>query len=100
MGISLTLAAIAGLLMAMRSTFTPYSGVERLLIAFEVVIIGGLGSLWGSLAAGIALGVAQLTGLKWMPDAGLLFPHLLFFAILLILPNGLSDWRGAIWRRA
>jgi branched-chain amino acid transport system permease protein len=100
MGISLALAAIAGLLMAMRSTFTPYSGVERLLIAFEVVIIGGLGSLWGSLAAGIALGVVQLVGLKWMPDTGLLFPHLLFFAILLILPNGLSDWRGAIWRRA
>ena len=62
MGISLALAAIAGLLMAMRSTFTPYSGVERLLIAFEVVIIGGLGSLWGSLAAGIALGVVHSSG--------------------------------------
>ncbi len=45
-------------------------GAERLLIAFEVVVLGGLGSFWGALLGGIALGVAQLIGLKIDPDAG------------------------------
>ncbi len=90
MGISLVFAAMAGLLLAMRTSFTPFSGVERLLGAFEVVIIGGLGSFWGALAGGIALGVAQLVGQKIDSNAGALYSHLLFFAILILRPNGLA----------
>jgi branched-chain amino acid transport system permease protein len=89
MGLSLALGAIGGVLLAVRSSFTPFSGVERLLIAFEVVVLGGLGSFWGALLGGIALGMAQLIGLKFDPNAGLLYAHLLFFVMLLIRPAGL-----------
>jgi branched-chain amino acid transport system permease protein len=77
----------------MRSTFTPFSGIENLLIAFEVVIIGGLGSLWGPLIAGLAMGVVHLIGLRFDPNSGLLYPHLLFFVILLSRPEGLFGLR-------
>lgn len=93
MGISLVFASMAGLLLAMRTSFTPFSGVERLLGAFEVVIIGGLGSFWGALAGGIALGVAQLVGQRVDSNAGALYSHLLFFVILMLRPNGLAGAR-------
>jgi branched-chain amino acid transport system permease protein len=89
MAISMALAGIAGVLLAMRSTFTPFSGTERLLVSFEVVVLGGLGSFWGALIAGIALGVVQLVGLRFDPNSGLLYPHLLFFLGLTLRPNGL-----------
>jgi len=94
MGLSLALGAIGGVLLAVRSSFTPFSGVERLLIAFEVVVLGGLGSFWGALLGGIVLGMAQLAGLKWDPNAGLLYGHLLFFVMLLIRPAGLAANRA------
>jgi branched-chain amino acid transport system permease protein len=93
MGVSLAFASMAGLLLAMRTSFTPFSGVERLLGAFEVVIIGGLGSFWGALAGGIALGVAQLAGQRFDSNAGALYSHLLFFIILMIRPTGLAGAR-------
>jgi branched-chain amino acid transport system permease protein len=84
MGVAVMLSAIAGLLLAMRSSFTPFSGVERLLIAFEVVIIGGLGSLRGCLLAGLFLGVVHVVGLKIAPNSGPLFGHLAFFVVLVL----------------
>lgn len=93
MGLSLALASVAGMLLAMRASFTPYSGVERLLNAFEVVVLGGLGSFWGAMLGGIVLGIAQLVGLKLDPNAGPLYAHLLFFVIVLLRPNGLSGAR-------
>jgi branched-chain amino acid transport system permease protein len=93
MGLSLALASVAGMLLAIRSSFTPYSGVERLLIAFEVVVLGGLGSFWGAMLGGIALGVVQLVGLKMDPNAGPLYAHLLFFVGVLLRPNGLFGAR-------
>lgn len=93
MGLSLAFAAVAGLLLAIRTSFTPFSGVERLLLAFEVVIIGGLGSFWGALLGGVALGVAQLVGQRIDSNAGALYAHLLFFLILMIRPSGLAGVR-------
>ena len=93
MGLSLALGAIGGVLLAVRSSFTPFSGAERLLIAFEVVVLGGIGSFWGALLGGIALGMAQLVGLKLDPNAGLLYAHLLFFIMLLLRPAGLVSNR-------
>ncbi|MGH6625843.1 MAG: branched-chain amino acid ABC transporter permease [Burkholderiaceae bacterium] len=93
MGLSLAFAAVAGFLLAQRTSFTPFSGVERLLVAFEVVIIGGLGSFWGALLGGIALGVAQLLGQKVDSNAGSLYSHLLFFVILMLRPSGLAGGR-------
>lgn len=69
MGLAMALAAVAGLLLAMRSTFTPFSGQASLLVAFEVIVIGGFGSFWGALVGGMLLGLAQLIGLHFDPDA-------------------------------
>lgn len=93
MGLALAFAMLAGLLLAQRTSFTPFSGVERMLIAFEVVIIGGLGSFWGALAGGVVLGMAQLLGQKFDSNAGSLYAHLLFVATLLFLPRGLAGGR-------
>jgi branched-chain amino acid transport system permease protein len=89
MGLALALAAIAGLLLAMRATFTPFSGLSNLLVAFEVIVIGGFGSFWGALLGGFLLGLAQLIGLHFDPDAGIFYVHLAFFAVVLFRPQGL-----------
>lgn len=93
MGLAIAFAALAGFLLAQRTSFTPFSGVERLLVAFEVVIIGGLGSFWGALVGGIALGVAQLAGQKIDSNAGSLYAHLLFFVVLMLRPQGIAGGR-------
>jgi branched-chain amino acid transport system permease protein len=97
MGISLMLSAVAGMLIAVRSSFNPFAGADRLLISFEVVIIGGLGSIWGMMVGGIILGVAQLVSLQYDSNAGLLYAHLVFFLILMVFPSGISGWRQN-WR--
>lgn len=89
MGLALALAAVAGMLLAMRTTFTPFSGLSNLLVAFEVIVIGGFGSFWGALLGGILLGLAQLVGLYFDPDAGIFYVHLAFFAVVLFRPQGL-----------
>jgi branched-chain amino acid transport system permease protein len=93
MGLSFALAGVAGLMLALRTTFTPFSGVERLLISFEVVVMGGLGSFWGAMLGGIALGVAQLVGLRLNPNSGFLYGNLVFFVFVMLRPNGLFGAR-------
>lgn len=93
MGLAAAFAMGAGYLLAQRTLFTPFSGVERMLIAFEVVIIGGLGSFWGAMAGGLVLGVAQLLGQRIDSNAGSLYAHLLFLATLVFKPNGLAGGR-------
>ncbi len=61
----------------------------RLIFAFEAVIIGGLGSLWGTLVGGIVLGVAQSVGAQISPGWGVLAGHIVFLAVLLVRPTGL-----------
>jgi len=78
-----------GIFLGIRTTFTFSSGPDRLLFAFEAVIIGGLGSLWGTLVGGIILGVAQTVGAKLSPGWGILSGHLVFLAVLLLRPSGL-----------
>lgn len=90
MGLAMALSAVAGVLLAMRGSFTPYSGADRLLIAFEVVVIGGLGSFWGMFAGGIILGVTQLVALKLDPSSGLMWGHLMFLFILFLSPSGIA----------
>lgn len=86
--IAVALAALAGALLAMRATVEPYGGPLLLIQAFEAVVIGGIGSLWGTLAGGIALGVAQSLGALVSPQGFQLAGHLLFLAVL-----GLRLWR-------
>src|ERR1700704_2374327 len=89
MALSLAVVAIAGVLLAVRTNFDPAIGPARLIFGFEAVIIGGLGSLWGTLAGGIMLGVAQAIGAKLDPGWQLLAGHLAFLVVLAIRPQGL-----------
>jgi branched-chain amino acid transport system permease protein len=89
MALSLAIVAVAGVFLGIRTTFTFASGPDRLLFAFEAVIIGGLGSLWGTLVGGAVLGVAQTVGAKLSPGWGILTGHLVFLAVLLLRPQGL-----------
>ncbi|MGZ8437772.1 MAG: branched-chain amino acid ABC transporter permease [Candidatus Limnocylindrales bacterium] len=82
--------ALAGLAFGMYSSFSPTSGSTRLLFAFEAVVIGGLGSLWGTLAGGMVLGVTQAIGAAIDPSFGTLAGHLVFLAVLAIRPTGIA----------
>lgn len=89
MALSLVLVGIAGMFMGIRTNFDPSIGPSRLLFAFEAVIIGGLGSIWGTLAGGIILAVAQNIGAKIDPGWQILAGHIAFLVVLVIRPNGL-----------
>jgi len=82
-------ATIAALYLGTRANFDPSIGPARLLYAFQAVIIGGLGSLWGTLIGGIVIGLAQTLGAAVNPEWQILSGHLAFAAILLIRPRGL-----------
>jgi len=81
--------AVAGIFLAMKTNFDPAAGPARLLFAFEAVIIGGLGSLWGTLVGGIVLGVAQTVGAQIDTGSQILAGHLVFLALLVVRPRGL-----------
>jgi len=89
MALSLAVVAIAGVFLAVRANFDPAIGPARLIFGFEAVIIGGLGSLWGTLAGGIILGVAQAIGAQLDPGWNLLAGHLAFLVVLALRPQGL-----------
>jgi branched-chain amino acid transport system permease protein len=80
--IAMVTVGIAGAFLAMRATFDPYAGSPQLLFAFEAAVIGGAGSLWGTLFGGIMLGVAQSVGAKINPQGFLIAGHVVFLAIL------------------
>jgi branched-chain amino acid transport system permease protein len=89
MGLALGIAALAAFFIGARANFDPSIGPARLLYAFEAVIIGGLGSLWGTLAGGVVLGVAQSIGASISPEWQILAGHLAFLLILVVRPRGL-----------
>ncbi|MFC0386951.1 branched-chain amino acid ABC transporter permease [Muricoccus vinaceus] len=89
MALSLAVVALAGVFLAVRTNFDPAIGPARLIFGFEAVIIGGLGSLWGTLAGGVLLGVAQSIGAQVDPGWQILAGHLLFLLVLAVRPEGL-----------
>jgi branched-chain amino acid transport system permease protein len=92
-GISLAVSVIAAITFGIRANFDPSIGPARLLYAFEAVIIGGLGSLWGTLAGGIVLGLAQAIGARINPEWQILAGHITFLAVLMVRPRGLFPSR-------
>jgi len=80
---------LAALYLGMRANFDPSIGPARLIYAFEAVIIGGLGSLWGTLAGGIIIGVAQTAGAAVNPEWQILVGHIAFLVVMLLKPRGL-----------
>ena len=82
--ISMALVAVAGAFLAMRATFDPYTGPMQLIFAFEAIIIGGTGSMWGTLVGGLVLGVAQSLGALIHPQGFLIAGHVTFLLVLLL----------------
>jgi branched-chain amino acid transport system permease protein len=89
MGLAFVAITIAALYLGLRATFDPTIGPARLLYAFEAVIIGGIGSFWGTLAGGIVLGLAQTIGARIDPEWQILAGHLAFLVVLVLRPRGL-----------
>jgi branched-chain amino acid transport system permease protein len=94
--IAFATVALAGIASGMFSSFDPSTGTDTLLLfAFAAVVIGGLGSLWGTLAGGIILGVAQLIGAQINLSYEVLAGYLVFLAVLVVRPQGLTGGRSA-----
>jgi branched-chain amino acid transport system permease protein len=89
MGVAMVVIGVSALYLGMRANFDPTIGPARLLYAFEAVIIGGLGSFWGTLAGGVIIGVAQTAGAAINPEWQILAGHLAFLAVLVLRPRGL-----------
>lgn len=89
MALAMAVVAVAGVFLAIRANFDPFMGPSRLIFGFEAVIIGGLGNLWGTLAGGVILGVAQAVGAQVDPGWQVLAGHFVFLVILAVKPQGL-----------
>jgi branched-chain amino acid transport system permease protein len=87
--IAFVLIAVAGVFQAMRTTVSPSDGPLLLLFAFEAVIIGGMGSFWGTFVGAMVLGITQQIGFRLDPGWGLWAGHVVFLALLVVRPQGL-----------
>ncbi len=94
--LAIATVALAGIASGMYTEFAPTSGAANLLFAFEAVVIGGIGSLWGTLAGGIVLGVAQQIGAQINPAYQVLAGHIVFLSVLAVRPRGLFGLRAAL----
>lgn len=88
-GIAFLVIALGGVFQALRTTVAPTDGPLLLLFAFEAVIIGGMGSFWGTLLGALALGLVQEIGFAIDPGWGIWFGHLMFLVVLVVRPQGL-----------
>lgn len=95
-GIAFATVALAGIAYGMMTQFTPTSGGINLLYAFEAVVIGGIGSLWGTLIGGISLGVAQQLGAHFNPQYQILAGNILFLVVLAVRPQGMFGKKTAL----
>jgi len=87
--IAFVLIALAGVLQGMRTTVSPADGPLLLLFAFEAVIIGGMGSFWGTLIGALLLGITQQIGFRLDPGWGIWVGHIVFLIVLVLRPQGL-----------
>ena len=82
--------ALAGIAYGMYSQLSPTTGTDTILLfAFAAVVIGGLGSLWGTLLGGVVLGVAQQIGAQISISDETLAGFIVFLAVLVVRPQGL-----------
>ncbi|HZU62200.1 MAG TPA: branched-chain amino acid ABC transporter permease [Novosphingobium sp.] len=86
--IAFGLAALSGIFMGVYGSFDPFIGPSRLIFAFEVIVIGGMGSIYGALMGGILLGVSQALGAQINPQFQQLAGHLVFLAVIVLHPQG------------
>ena len=87
--------ALGGIAYGMYSQLAPTTGTDTILLfAFAAVVIGGLGSLWGTLLGGVVLGVAQQIGAQINISDEVLAGFIVFLAVLVIRPEGLTSRRA------
>ncbi|MEN9893232.1 MAG: hypothetical protein RLY78_3527, partial [Pseudomonadota bacterium] len=87
--IAVGLLGVAAVGQSLRATVSPSDGPAQLIYAFEAVIIGGMGSVWGAFLGAMVLGVAQAIGFRLDAGWGVLAGHLVFLAVLALRPQGL-----------
>jgi branched-chain amino acid transport system permease protein len=88
--ISMALAAIAGIFLGLTFSFTPISGMSFLIIALGVVVLGGMGSIVGTLVGGLAFGLAQtLGGYFFGVAAQMLVAYVMVLVVLAVIPRGI-----------
>jgi branched-chain amino acid transport system permease protein len=85
---------LAGVAYGMSGVVSPTTGTDTILLfAFAAVVIGGLGSLWGTLLGGIVLGVAQQVGAQINISYEALAGYIIFLVVLVFRPQGLTARR-------
>jgi branched-chain amino acid transport system permease protein len=95
-GVAFGTVALAGIAYGLSSDLDPTTGTDTILLfAFAAVVIGGLGSLWGTLLGGVVLGVAQQIGAQISLSDEVLAGYIVFLAVLLLRPQGLISSRAS-----
>jgi branched-chain amino acid transport system permease protein len=89
--IAVGILGLSGVFFALRATVSPADGPAQLIYAFEAVIIGGMGSIWGGFVGSMVLGIAQAIGYRIDPGFGTLAGHLVFLTVLATRPQGLMS---------
>ncbi|BCH31125.1 branched-chain amino acid ABC transporter permease [Mesorhizobium sp. L-8-10] len=87
--VAVAILGFAAVFQSMRATVAPADGPFQLIYAFEAVIIGGMGSIWGAFIGAMVLGVSQSVGFRIDPGFGILAGHLVFLIVLALRPQGL-----------
>jgi branched-chain amino acid transport system permease protein len=87
--VAVAILGFAAVFQSMRATVAPADGPFQLIYAFEAVIIGGMGSIWGAFLGAMVLGVSQSVGFRIDPGFGILAGHLVFLIVLALRPQGL-----------
>ena len=88
-GVAVAILGFAAVFQSMRATVAPADGPFQLIYAFEAVIIGGMGSIWGAFLGAMVLGISQSIGFRVNPGFGILAGHLVFWVVLAVRPQGL-----------
>lgn len=91
--IAVGILGVAAVFQALRSTVSPADGSAQLIYAFEAVIIGGMGSIWGAFIGSMVLGISQAIGFRVDPGWGILAGHVVFLLMLATRPQGLLSRR-------
>ena len=87
--IAVGILGFAAVFQSLRSTVAPSDGGAQLIYAFEAVIIGGMGSIWGAFLGAMVLGISQSIGFRIDPGFGILAGHLVFLFVLAVRPQGI-----------
>ncbi|OBZ94529.1 ABC transporter permease [Pararhizobium polonicum] len=87
--LAVAILGFAAVFQSLRSTVAPADGAYQLIYAFEAVIIGGMGSIWGAFIGAMVLGISQSIGFRIDPGFGILAGHLVFLIILALRPQGI-----------